>query len=50
MRLFWGKTNFRFGYNWQQTTFCKLHIEAVHKDGTGCDRNIHGEQQEKDNV
>jgi len=32
------------------TALSKLPSEAVHKDGTGCERSFYGEQKEKDNV
>ena len=50
MSALYTGSNFYFGYNIQILDLSKLPAEAVHKDGTGCDRNFHGEQKEKENV
>ncbi len=50
MNNFQQNTSIRFSYNSKKPVFRELYTEAGGEDGTGCNRKIYGEQQEKDNV
>jgi hypothetical protein len=43
--IYSGNNGFCFSGGQHYKSERKLHADAVRKDGTGCDRNIYGEQQ-----